>query len=232
MIHKKEMIANLIERFENKDMGSKLDKEYFKGIYKDAVREFYPRLKEKYADQSIYGISFEIANVVQSVYADDFKTFIYFNTEEMYQENIEDCEEDELSYYRFEPWAEWDVMESESLQFDKVQDYLQQNSLYVCSNISDDRDELGEAAAWYEEMEDDFSDAFDKECEQIRLWLAEALGELRKEGFWEEQGNAGLYVLPFGGECDIEQEEMIETYRVMDCGYHGEEYLEYLEENI
>ena len=84
------MIANLIERFENKDMGSKLDKEYFKGIYKDAVREFYPRLKEKYADQSIYGISFEIANVVQSVYADDFKTFVYFNTEEMYQENIEE----------------------------------------------------------------------------------------------------------------------------------------------
>lgn len=230
MMKKKEMAANLIERFENKDMGSKLDKEYFKGLYKDAVREFYPILKEKYADQSIYGISFEIANIVQSVYEDDFKTFVYFNTEEMYQENIEDCEEDELSYYRFEAWVEWDVTAPESLLFDKVQDYLQQNSLYICSDISDYKEELGEAAAWYEEMEDDFEDAFEEECEQIRLWLAQALGELRKEGFWEKQGNAGLYVIPFGGECDIEQEELIETYKIMDCGYHGEEYLEYLEE--
>ncbi len=48
-------------------------------------------------------------NTIQKVYYDSFKTQVYFNTEEDYQENIEDCEKEEESYYRFEAWAEWNV---------------------------------------------------------------------------------------------------------------------------
>lgn len=58
--------------------------------------------------------------------------------------------------------------------------------------------------------------------------MAEALGGLRREGFWEAQGSAELYVIPFGGEGDIGTEELIESYSVMDAGYHGTEYPDYL----
>ncbi|RKI41404.1 hypothetical protein D7V86_07265 [bacterium D16-51] len=230
MITKEQIAEKLMGRYQKMDMGSSLEKGQFKVLFKEAVKDYYPQLKEQYAGQLIYGVSFEIAGVVQKTYSDDFFTAVYFNTEEMYQENIEDCEEDEKSYYRFEAWAEWDVTTAESALFGKLQDYLKQNSLKYCSEISDCREILGkEAALWYEENELDFEEAFEEESEHIRFWMAEALGELRNEGFWEEQGNAGIYVIPFGGECDIDNEELIQTYHKMDLGYHGTEYLDYLE---
>lgn len=222
----------LIERFREKDTESRLDKEQFQSLFREAVRDYYPKLREKYAGQSIYGISFEIGGVVQKVYAESFETYIYFNTEEMYQENSKDCEEEEKSFYRFEAWAEWDVVQAESPLFKKVQEYLQQNSLEMCCSVADGENGLEEeAAAWYREEELALEEAFEEECGEIRMWMAEVLGGLRKEGFWEKEGNAGLYVLPFGGECDIETEELIETYHMMDLGCHGKEYLDYLKEN-
>lgn len=233
MIARKHVVAALKERYQNRNVESRLDRGQFRTLFREAVRDYYPRLKTKYANQSIYGVSFEIGGVVQTVYTENFGTYIYFNTEEMYQEKIKDCEEDEKGYYRFEPWAEWDVEYAESVLFESLRDYLKQNSLYscldMCSVSSNYRDRLEEAAvAWYEENEIVFEDAFDEECRQIRIWMAEVLGELRKEGFWEEQGSADLYVIPFGGECDIETEELMNTYRIMDAGYHKAEYLDYL----
>lgn len=229
MVTKEQIVKGLMERYQKKDIESRLDKEQFQALFQKAVKDYYPKLKEQYADQSIYGISFEIGDVVQKTYEKNFDIYIYFNTEEMYQENIEDCEEDEKDYYRFEAWAEWDVQCAESGLFENVSDYLEQNSLYLCSSISDYEDKLDEAAViWYQENEFDFEDAFEKECEQIRMWMAEGLGQLRKEGFWEEQGSTGLYVIPFGGECDIETEELIKTYHMMDLGCHGTEYVDYL----
>lgn len=226
----KQIAEELMKRYESKDMGSKLDGEQLKTLFKEAVKDYYPQLKQQYADQQIYGVSFEIANVVQKIYYNDFHTVIYFNTEEQYQENIEDCEEDEKSYYRFEAWAEWDVINAESSLFDKVQNYLKQYSLKSCQDISDYKDKLDEeAVAWYAEQELDFDDAFEEECEQIRLWMAKALGELRKEGFWKEQGNEDMYVIPFGGECDIDKEELVRTWHEMDLGCHGTEFLDYLD---
>lgn len=231
MITDKLITEALMERYESGDVDSRLDKDKFKVLYKEAVKNYYPQLKEEYAGQSIYGISFEIANIVQSVYADDFYSMVYFNTEEMYAENIEDCDEDEKDYYRFEPWSEWEVATPESDPFKKVQDYLKQNSLRLPSDISDYTDGLSEeAAAWYEDNESDFEDAFEEESEQIRMWLAEALGELRKEGFWDEQGNADIYVIPFRGEDDIDYEELERTFHEMDQNYHGTEFLDYLAE--
>lgn len=230
MVTKEQLAQGLMERYQAKSMISRLDKDSFQSLFKEAVKDYYPKLKQQYADQSIYGISFEIANVVQRTYSEDFCTFIYLNTEEMYQESIEDCEEDEKSYYRFEAWAEWDVACTESPLFDDIQAYLQLNSLANCSNISEYQDSLSEeAAAWYEEHEFKFEESFEEEREQIRLWVADTLGELRKEGFWEKQGNAGLYVIPFGGECDVDKEELTETYREMDQDCHGTEYLDYLD---
>ena len=71
---------------------------------------------------------------------------------------------------------------------------------------------------------------FETERENIRLWLAEGLGQLRKEGFWEQQEVSDIYVIPFEGEDEISTEELIATYNEMDQGHHGSEYLEYLEE--
>lgn len=60
--------------------------------YKEAVKEVFPRLQNKiYKEQKIYGISFEILQLVEKVYLeeDHYGTTIYLNTEEMYQENLE-----------------------------------------------------------------------------------------------------------------------------------------------
>ena len=231
MVTKKFATEALMARYESNDMGSKLDKDYFKGMFKEAVKDYYPQLKDEYAGQSIYGISFEIASIVQKVYADDFYTIVYFNTEEMYEENSKDCDEDEKDYYRYEPWSEWDVASARTSLFEKIQDYLKQNSLKLSLDFSDYVDHLTEeATAWYEENEIDFDHAFDEEREQIRMWMAEALGELRKEGFWDEQGNADIYVIPFSGEDDIDYEEMVQTFREIDQNYHGTAYLDYLAE--
>lgn len=233
MVTKKQIAEELKERYQNRDMDSRLDKGQFLTLFREAVKDYYPRLKVQYAGQSIYGVSFEIGGVVQTIYAENFGTYIYFNTEEMYREKSKDCGEDEKGYYRFEPWAEWDVMYAKSALFENLRDYLKQNSLYECSGVCSSgsyyRDKLdGAAVEWYEENESVFEKAYDGECRQIRMWMAEALGELRKEGFWEEQGSVELYVIPFGGECDIASEELLETYSIMDAGYHGTEYLDYL----
>ena len=124
------------------------------------------------------------------------------------------------------------MVRAESALFENIQDYLKQHSLNECCSISYYNDSMEEAAAaWYQKNEVAFEDAFEKECEGIRMWMAEVLGKLRKEGFWAEQGNAELYVLPFGGECDVDTEELIETYRMMDLECHGTEYLDYLRDN-
>lgn len=233
MLTKKQMVEGLLNRYQNRDIESRLDKDRFQKLFREAVKDYYPKLKGEYADQSIYGVSFEIGGIVQTVYAENFGTYIYFNTEEMYREKSKDCQEDEKDYYRFEPWEEWDAVFAESVLFGNLRDYLKQNSLYVCFGVCshswDYRDKLEEAvAAWYEENEFAFEAAFDEERRQIRMWMAEVLGQLRKEGFWEEQGSADLYVIPFGGESDIETEELMETYRIMDAGCHKGEYLDYL----
>ena len=229
MVSNETMREALMDRYRRKDMGSRLDRDRLIGMFKAAVKDYYPQWKEKYAGQSIYGISFEIANIVQRVYDEDFYTILYFNTEEMYEENIEKCDADEKDLYRFEPWVAWDMVTAESALFEQIQDYLKQDSLNLPLSISDYADRLPEEAAeWYEENEMDFEDAFEEERGQIRMWMAEALGELRREGFWEEQGNADLYVIPFGGECDIDYEEMVQTFHEMDQGCHGTEYLDYL----
>ena len=223
-------IENLMKRYQKKDMEIWLEKEQFQSLFREAVKDYYPKLKEQYADQTIYGISFEIGNTVQKVYYENFKTNVYFNTEEAYQESIEDCEEEEKIFYRFGAWAEWNVECAESPLFEKLEEYLDANSLHECSCIIEkDKDKLDEAAfEWYKEKEAEFEEASEEEAEQIRMWIAEALGELRKEGFWEKQGNAEIYVIPFEGEDEITAEELMETYHIMDKGCHGTEYEEYI----
>ena len=184
---------------------------------------------EEYSDSAVYGISFEIGSVVQSVYYNNFNTYIYFNSEEEYEENIRECDEEERDYYHFEPWAEWNVTNAESELFDRLRDYLELNTLCECSAYSDHRDALPEGAAeWFEENETEFDDAFDEECYLIRMWMAEVLGELRREGFWKGLGKDDLLVIPFGGEDDIEADEMISAFEVMDAGAHNTEYTDYL----
>lgn len=225
------IIETLTDRYKTKNLDSKLDENKFKKLFKEAVIDYYPQLKKEYAGQSIYGISFEIDGIIQSVSADDFNTGVYFNTEEMYAEKIKDCEEDEKDYYRFAPWSEWNAAIAETTPFEKLQDYLKQNSLKLPYNIADYADDTSEeAVSWYKENELAFEDAFEEEAEQIRMWVAETLGDLRKEGFWEEQGNADIYVIPFSGEDDIDYEEMVQTFRVMDQNCHGSEFLDYLAE--
>lgn len=179
-----------------------LDKQCFINLFKAAVQDIYPQIKEKYERETIYGISFEIANTVCRVYAVDFGTHVYLNTEERYQEAIVDCDEKERGYYRFSAWAEWIPEIAETELFKELQKYL----LATC--LMDDEGEV---------------------AEQIRYWQAEALGQLRVEGFWEQQGNPDIQVIPFEGEDEVSAKELSETYKEMDRGYHDDEYLVYLE---
>ena len=197
MITNEAIAGVFMERYENRDMESRLDKDRFKGLYKEAVKDFY--------------------------------TTVYFNTEEMYEEKSRECDENEKGYYRFEPCKWGAIVTPESPLFEKIQDYLKENSLSIHSDILEKMAVLSrEAAVWYEEHELDFEDAFRQERMQLRLWLAEAFGELRREGFWNIQGNTDIYVLPFRGDCDIDYEEMVRTFHEMDQTCHGTEFLDYL----
>lgn len=232
-IEKKEALIKLKEMYESKRIESQLNKRYFMDLFKEGVKDVYPKMKEKYRNQTIYGISFEIANVVQLIYADDYYTIIYFNTEEKYQEASKKCKnEEEKLFYRFSSWAAWDLENAESSFFDKLQDYLIKNSLNFYLNASIYEKELeNDMNSWYEEMACEIDDAHRLELKEIRSWIAQALGELRSEGFWNMQGNPDIYVIPFEGECEISKEELISTYKEIDQGNHGSEFLDYIELN-
>ncbi len=233
-LKERDVLGRVIALYQSETLESNLNKQYFIELFKEAVKDIFPKIKEKYTNESIYGISFEVANTVQRVYDEDYGILVYLNTEENYQEKIENCDEDEKSYYRFNAWAEWKMEEVSSNIFDKIQDYLWENSLGFFDEISTDMEAKleKEIREWYEDVELDVEDLHDEEIENIRSWLAEALGQLRKEGFWEQQGNANIYVIPFSGEDKISKEELIMTYKEMDQGYHNTEYLDYLEENF
>lgn len=219
----------LKEIYEKKTFESALEKRQFMDLYKAAVKDFYPSLQKEYEEESIYGISFEISDIVQKVYRDPFFTFIYFNTEEEYLEAMKDCDEDEKLECRYEPWSQWMVLESETALFGEVEQYLLNYSLYACMNLENYEEALPQdMKEWYDKQFSEIESAFEQEKRAVRMWLAEALGELRTEGFWESVGNPEIYVIPFGGEEDIKTEEMIATFQMMDQGCHDSEYIDYL----
>lgn len=196
-----------------------LEKERFIELFKNAVKDIFPKIKDKYEGETIYGISFEIANTVCLVYAADFETYVYINTEERYQEAIEDEEDEEKIFYRFCALAEWEPETAETQSSKELQKYLLAN----CSTDDD-----------YDDEDEDYDEDENEDIVKIRYWQAEALGQLRDEGFWAEQGNPDIQVIPFEGEDEISIEELAENYKTMDRGYHGDEYqqyIEYLEEN-
>ena len=230
-----EQIAKqLLNQYKRDDAGSSLTPEVvaqFNALFREAVVDFFPKFVEKHKGQTIYGISFEIGNLVQFVYEEDFEAYLYFNTEEEYRKQIKDCAEDEKLYYRFEPYAEWDVVPADTKAFKKLQKFLMQNSLYYCT-VYYHYDHLlsKEAVDWFEENSEDFEENFDSERAMFRTLMAGVLCNLRQEGFWKEQGLEKLYVIPFEGEDELPFEEKIATYLQMDFGCHAGEtdYLEYI----
>lgn len=230
-----EQIAKqLLKQYKKDDTGFLLTPavaSQFIALFREAVVDFFPKFVEKHKGQTIYGVSFEIGNLVQFVYEEDFEAYLYFNTEEEYRKQIKDCAEDEKSYYRFEPYAEWDVVAANTKAFKKLQKFLMQNSLYYCT-VYYHYDHLlsKEAIDWFEENSEDFEENFDSERAMFRTLMAGVLCNLRQEGFWKEQGLEKLYVIPFEGEDELPFEEKIATYLQMDFGCHSGEtdYLEYI----
>ena len=223
------IINRLKEIYSSPRLESTLNKQQFTDLYKAAVKDIYPKLKKKYKGESIYGISFEIADIVQGVYVDHFRTFIYLNTEERYLKQMADCDEESKLDCRFDPWSEWEVTEGINPLFEKVEEYLLNNSFFVYLLADSYEQALPKGMVeWYDKMYFKLEDAFEKEKQTLRMWLAQALGELRTEGFWESAGNPQLYVIPFAGEDDIETPELIETFQIMDQGCHDSEYIDYL----
>ncbi|WP_251614729.1 DUF4303 domain-containing protein [Pumilibacter muris] len=212
-----EQIAKqLLNKYKKDDAGSSLTPEVvaqFNALFREAVIDFFPKFVEKHKGQTIYGISFEIGNLVQFVYEEDFETYLYFNTEEEYRKQIKDCAEDEKLYYRFEPYAEWDVVPAGTKAFKKLQKFLMQNSLYYCT-VYYHYDHLlsKEVVDWFEENSEDFEENFDSERAMFRTLMAGVLCNLRQEGFWKEQGLEKLYVIPFEAEDELPFEEKIATY--------------------
>ena len=209
--------------------------EQFNALFREAVVDFFPKFIDKHKGQTVYGISFEIGNLVQFVYEEDFETYLYFNTEEEYCKQIKNCAEDEKLYYRFEPYAEWDVVAADTKAFKKLQKFLMRNSLYYCTVYYNYNHLLSkEAADWFEENSTDFEENFDCERATFRSLMAGVLCNLRQEGFWKEHGLENVYVIPFEGEDNLPLEEKIATYLQMDFGCHAGEtdYLEYIKSSL
>ncbi len=180
-----------------------MDGAEFTKYYKEAVKDFIPKLTREY--DGLYGVSFELAGVEQDVYYDKdrFNCFAYVCTEEMYRENAD--EEDGTDWYmRFGVWGEWEPIQADTPPFAKVKEYLQQSV------------KPGEDGRITEE-----------ETLEIRRLQAKAIGELRAEGFFEEQGCSDIYIVPFEAE-GADKELHAELFKEMDRGVHGGEYLEHL----
>lgn len=230
----KQIAKQLLMKYQKDDTGMLFTPEIaaqFNALFREAVIDFFPKFIEKYKEKNIYGISFEIGNLVQFVYEEDFETYLYFNTEEEYRKQIKDCAEDEKLYYRFEPYAEWDVVPADTNAFKKLQQFLMQNSLYYCT-VYYHYDHLlsSEVSDWFEENSTDFEENFDCERTMFRSLMAGVLCNLRQEGFWKEQGLENVYVIPFEGEDELPVEEKITAYLQMDYGCHSGEtdYLDYI----
>ncbi len=69
-----------------------MDSVKFIRCYKDAVKDFLPKLLREYS--GLYGVSFELAGVEQDVYYDKdrFNCFAYVCTEDMYREKTDGTE--------------------------------------------------------------------------------------------------------------------------------------------
>ncbi len=84
-----EQIAKqLLKQYKKEDTGILLTPDVasqFIALFREAVVDFFPKFVEKHKGQTIYGVSFEIGNLVQFVYEEDFETYLYFNTEEEYR---------------------------------------------------------------------------------------------------------------------------------------------------
>lgn len=158
-----------------------LDKQHFIDLFKAAMQDIYPQIKEKYQEESIYGITFEIANTVCLVYAEDFGTNIYLNTEERYQEAIEDCDKEEKGYYRFSAWAEWIPESADTELFKELQEYLQAN----CPTDDEDEDE-GEDEISAEELEETCREMDTVSCRFLKR--IERIGERSKLSLQQVNG--------------------------------------------
>ncbi len=182
-----------------------MDGEEFIRYYKDAVKEFFPKLAREY--DGLYGVSFELAGVEQDVYYDKdrFNCFAYVCTEDMYREKADE-ENGTDWYYRFGVWGEWEPIQADTPLFAKVKEYLQ-NSL----------------------KPDEDGNIPEEETDEIRALQAKATGELRAEGFFEDMGCTDIYVVPFEAE-GADKELHAKLFREMDGGVHGGEYLEHLDE--
>lgn len=182
-----------------------MDSVKFIECYKDAVKDFLPKLEREY--DGIYGVSFELAGVEQDVYYDKdrFNCFAYVCTEEMYREKA--GEEDATDwYYRFGVWGEWEPVQANTPLFGKVKQYLQ-------NSVKPDEDGI----------------IPEEQTDEIRGLQARAIGELREEGFFEDIGCPGIYIVPFEAEGG-DKELHAKLFKEMDRGVHGGEYLEHIDD--
>jgi len=182
-----------------------MDLAVFIKYYKDAVKDFFPKLMREY--DGLYGVSFELSGVEQEVYYDKdrFNCFAYVCTEEMYNEKAED--EDGTDWYmRFGVWGEWEPVRADTPLFEKVKEYLQ-------NSVKPDED----------------GNIPEEEIDEIRGLQAKAIGELREEVFFEKCGCSGIYIVPFEAE-GADKELHAKLFKEMDKGVHDGEYLEHLDD--
>ena len=232
---KKQIAQQLINRYKTGNTQSLFNSE----IQNQFITKFYYAVKEflqefvfdKHKGQNIYGISFEIGTLFQSVYAEDFETYLYFNTEDEYNKQIKGCTEDEKLYYRFEPYAEWDVVSADTKAFGELQSFLMENTLCNYNRYELFKSLIGkEAYEWFDENFFEFEENFNKERALFRYLITYVLGILRKECFWKLLGLEKLYVIPFSPEDEIPLEEIFGSYLIMDQNCHANEtaYIDYL----
>lgn len=232
---KNQIAQQLINRYKTGNTKSSFNSEIqnqFIAMFYSAVKEFLQEfIFDKHKGQNIYGISFEIGTLFQSVYEEDFETYLYFNTEHDYNKQIKDCGEDEKLYYRFEPYAEWNVVNANTKAFMELQSFLMKNTLCNCTKYELYESLIGKKAyEWFDENFYEFEENFNKERASFRYLITYVLGILRKEGFWKLLGLEKLYVIPFSSEDEIPLEELFGSYLIIDQNCHANEtaYLDYL----
>lgn len=212
---------------------SKIDKEVFKDLVKKAVKSYVLNLLNEEKQSHIYGLAFEITGIVDTSWCYHNNLCMRWCSEELYKEHRyteQDDSTEENLYYRYDAWSNWVVSMYENDESYELAKYLWINRLPDEDEFGDaypEDEETPELAEWFDEL--DYG-CYEYEVKQIRYYMAEALGELRKEGFFTEVCENDLIVIPYEGEGEIEPQEVRETFELMDCGTHKDStYYLYLE---
>lgn len=208
------------ERKVETDKKRKIEKDVLEAMFKKAIEETVAEFQKEYAYERLYALSFRI-HYDTYLPEDRYQCEVIIQPYDMCMAADEtgECEEAQLEYkaYKYIP-EEYSYSEKGNGTFQQIRDYLFQNcvSIEACIEMED------------EEEQAEIELVIGKENLAIESIMAEAVAKLRKKGVLKNQDGTDIFVFPYVGEDDLE-ENYIPIAKMMNQGLDLTEYLAFWE---